>query len=214
MSVLEDATLSNDFNQIMRDMMENFSFYSGIVVTFSVLMLSISISNPMKGGFYVAWVLFSTVVRLIFLIMTNNITYNGNEKCKKGGLPGKLSNYDGGRNSIYILCFTLLYIWFPMFITNNVNWYLVWLIITCIAFDSMIKYTSQCVTSGLSIIGEMLGGATAGLFISGFMYYLGLSRFLFINSLNGNKEVCSVPKKQTYKCAVYKNGEIISSMKA
>jgi hypothetical protein len=36
-------------------------------------------------------------------------------------------------------------------------------------------------------------------------------KFLFYNELISNNLVCSVPKKQTFKCSVYKNGEIIST---
>ena len=35
--------------------------------------------------------------------------------------------------------------------------------------------------------------------------------FLFINQVSSNKEICSMPSAQTFKCSVYKNGELISS---
>ena len=212
-SPLEPQSFTNSMNQNLREIMENFSFYSGIAITFSILLLSISMASPMKGVFYVTWVLISTITRLAVLMMTSDGLFSS-DKCKKGGLPGNLSKYDGGRNSIYILCFTLFYVCFPMFITNNVNWYLLWLILSCITFDCIIKYTSGCVTSSIPIIGEIVGGSMYGLFVSGIMYYLGLSRFLFANNLGSNKEICSMPKKQTFRCSLYKNGEIISSVKA
>jgi hypothetical protein len=38
-------------------------------------------------------------------------------------------------------------------------------------------------------------------------------QLLFINELTSgsNKEVCSMPNKQTFKCSVYKNGELLGS---
>jgi len=39
----------------------------------------------------------------------------------------------------------------------------------------------------------------------------GLSNLLFFNDYSSNKEICTMPKKQTFKCAVYKNGELIGS---
>jgi hypothetical protein len=209
----EQLKPTNTINQNLREIMENFSFYSGIAITFSILLLSISMSNPMKGVFYVGWVLISTITRLGILMMTSDGSIIS-DKCKKGGLPGDLSKYDGGRNSIYTLCFTFFYVCFPMFITNNVNWYLLWLILSCITFDCIIKFTSGCVTSSISIIGEIVSGSMYGLLVSGIMYYLGLSRFLFANNSGSNKEICSMPKKQTFRCSLYKNGEIISSVKA
>ena len=199
-------------NEMMRDVLENFSFYSSVVITFSILLLSISISNPMKGAVYVGWVLIATTVRIILLMMTGSGNPSYSDKCKKGGLSGSLAQYDGGRNSIYILCFTFFYVCFPMFISQNINWYLVWVLLVYIVFDCVMKITSGCVTNSVLIIGEIFGGSLYGLFVSGVMYYLGLNKLLFVNDVSSNREVCSMAKKQTFKCAVYKNGEIISSI--
>jgi len=204
-------SFSEQINNDLRNSMETFSFYSGIAVTFSILLLSVSMANPMKGVLYIGWVMIATVVRLFVLMMTTDGILSMDEKCKRGGLPGELSKYDGGRNSIYILGFTLSYICFPMFIANNVNWYLLWLLLFVITFDCIIKFTSGCVKTTIVIIGEVVSGSMYGLFVAGIMYYLGLSKFLFINRTNSNKEVCNMPKKQTFRCNVVKNGEIIGS---
>ena len=39
----------------------------------------------------------------------------------------------------------------------------------------------------------------------------GLSGTLFSEDLVSDATICSMPSKQTFKCTVYKNGEIISS---
>jgi hypothetical protein len=204
-------SFSEQINNDLRNSMETFSFYSGIAVTFSILLLSVSMASPMKGVLYIGWVMIATVIRLFVLMMTTDGILGMDEKCKRGGLPGDLSKYDGGRNSIYILGFTLSYICFPMFIANNVNWYLFGLLLFIIGFDCIIKFTSGCVKTSIVIIGEVVSGSMYGLFVAGIMYYLGLSKFLFINRTNSNKEVCNMPKKQTFRCNVVKNGEIIGS---
>jgi hypothetical protein len=40
---------------------------------------------------------------------------------------------------------------------------------------------------------------------------LGLGDYLIFNEVSSTKEVCTVPKKQTFKCSVYKNGELVGS---
>ena len=35
--------------------------------------------------------------------------------------------------------------------------------------------------------------------------------FLYFNELGSNNVVCKRPSEQTFKCSVYKNGELISS---
>jgi hypothetical protein len=44
------------------------------------------------------------------------------------------------------------------------------------------------------------------------MYAGGSGKFLFFNETSNNTQVCSMPKKQTFKCAVYKNGELLSNI--
>ena len=198
-------------NAIVTDFLTNISAYSSIIVVFSIFIISLSIANPMKGIIYIGWVLISTITRIGFLMMVTEGKEPANETCKKGSLPGLLSNYDGGRNSIFILSFTFFYICFPMFISRNVNWYFVWILLVYVAFDSFYKMYNECFPDISILFGEIIGGSLYGLMVSGFMYFLKLTSFLFINNFGSNKEVCSVAGKQTFRCSVYKNGEIISS---
>ena len=204
-------TLSENINEVFTEVFTNISFYSSIIVTFSILIMSLSIASPMKGIIYVGWVLIATFLRFIVLLLSSNGTV-ANEKCKRGSLPGIIGNYDGGRNSIYVLCFSFFYVCFPMFISKNINWYLVWVLLVFIIFDCIVKYKYACIISPLVLIGEVLGGSIYGLSVSATMYFMGLSKFLFVNDVASNREVCSVAKNQTFKCAVYKNGEIISTI--
>jgi hypothetical protein len=204
-------SLSENINEVFTEVITNISFYSSIIITFSILTMSLSIASPLKGIIYVGWILIATFLRFIILLLFSSGIV-ANEKCKRGSLPGFLGNYDGGRNSIYVLCFTFFYICFPMFISLNINWYLVWMLLFFIVFDCIIKYMSACIISPIILIGEILGGSMYGLAVSATMYFMGLSKFLFVNDVSSNREVCSVAKNQTFKCSVYKNGEIISTI--
>ena len=53
-----------------------------------------------------------------------------------------------------------------------------------------------------------LGGVIAGLI----MYGSELKSYLYINEINTNKEVCSMPSKQQFKCKVYKDGTLVGNM--
>jgi hypothetical protein len=211
--IVEAAKLkSNGINEIMAEILNNMSYYSAVVIAFSVVLLSFAISNPMKGVIYIGWVLSATILRIIFMMMVSTGNKNIPENCKKGSLIGPLTEYDAGRNSIYILTFTLMYICFPMIISKNINWYILWLLVVYLIFDCIIKYRTTCIVDPLVYVGEIIGGSVGGLSVSSMMYYLGLNRFLFINDVGSGRQVCSVAKNQTFKCAVYKNGEIISTI--
>lgn len=207
------TTIKEETNKIVTDFLTNVSAYSSIVVVFSIFLISLSVANPVKGAIYIGWVLISTVVRICLLLMVTDGSRAEElpEVCKKGSIPGMLENYDGGRNSIYILCFTFFYVCFPMFISKNVNWYFVWALLVYIAIDCFYKMYNKCFLDISILFGEIIGGSLFGIIISGLMYFLKLTNYLFINNFGSNKEVCSVAGKQTFRCSVYKNGEIISS---
>ena len=57
-----------------------------------------------------------------------------------------------------------------------------------------------------------MGLASAGIIIM-LMYVGGSGNYLFYNETTtstGSGQVCSMPSKQTFKCQVYKNGELVS----
>ena len=54
------------------------------------------------------------------------------------------------------------------------------------------------------------GGIVATIVIT-IMVMLNLNKYLFFNELSSNKDVCSMPSKQTFKCSVYKNGELLAT---
>jgi len=44
------------------------------------------------------------------------------------------------------------------------------------------------------------------------MYAGGSGKFLFFNEVSSTMDKCSMPNNQTFKCSVYKNGELIGSV--
>ncbi len=60
-------------------------------------------------------------------------------------------------------------------------------------------------------INILLGAASAALIVS-LMYAGGSSKFLYsTGSLDPSSgERCSMPSEQTFKCSVFKNGELVS----
>ena len=65
-------------------------------------------------------------------------------------------------------------------------------------------------------MGELFLNVLLGLVVSGAavtsMYAGGSGKYLFFNEVSSNKEVCSQPKKQTFKCSLFRNGELISGI--
>jgi hypothetical protein len=78
-----------------------------------------------------------------------------------------------------------------------------------------VKKSLACVPGVFSsiVIGDLLSGIFLGALISGIiMYGTALKGYLYINEMNSNKEVCSMPSKQQFKCKVFKDGTLIGNL--
>ena len=72
------------------------------------------------------------------------------------------------------------------------------------------KLTNNCTPPLGVVAGGLIG------YILGYIYYsllksTGNEKMLYLNELQSNNVVCSKPSEQQFKCAVYKNGQLIST---
>ena len=77
--------------------------------------------------------------------------------------------------------------------------------------DTFVKQRSGCVDLSNVFVNVIVGFALSATLVCVMINSPGLSNLLFFNDYSSNKEICTMPKKQTFKCAVYKNGELIGS---
>ena len=75
----------------------------------------------------------------------------------------------------------------------------------------LVKITNGCISSSVNIMGDVVAGGGLGAAISALIYSSPISNYLFTNEVSSNNEVCSMPSKQTFKCSVYKNGELLTT---
>lgn len=192
------------------DLVNALSFFSPIIISCSILIFSIFSAAIGKGLFYLFWLLVSTAIRIGILWSipgTNPTPKFKNEICESGGfLP-----YDNSTYSTFVLCFTFFYFTTPMYISNNINYIIIIFFIAYIAFDILIKITNGCIGSSINLFGDVVGGGGLGAVISSIVYSSPISSYLFVNETSTTKEVCSMPSKQTFKCSVYKNGELLTT---
>ena len=76
----------------------------------------------------------------------------------------------------------------------------------------MIKFYKRCITTIADVSINMLAGLGLSALIVSLMYVGGSGQYLFFNEIASNKEVCSMPTKQTFKCQVYKNGTLVGNV--
>ena len=115
--------------------------------------------------------------------------------------------------SLFVLAFTITYLSIPMFQSNSINVVVFSLLIFYLCIDIGNKILRGCIkiqTDVPYILLELSFGSLFATMIVMLMQLGGSSKFLFYTDLQNNGVVCSRPKKQTMKCSVYKNGQLVN----
>lgn len=126
----------------------------------------------------------------------------------------QFTQYGNPTFSSFMFAFTIIYIMMPMFISGDVNFWIFGGLLAFFFMDTFIKIYKKCITKMSELfINILLGTASAALIVS-LMYAGGSKKFLFsgVDQTSSGAERCSMPSEQTFKCSVYKNGELIGGL--
>lgn len=194
------------------------SFFSPFILIFSIMIYSIIFQNY-KGFIYLAFIFALTFVRLcIYKAFNFKATKTeGRYAICDSVYTSIFSNTDnGGGNDTYslaIFSFTFFYICLPMYMYKNVNVVIVSAFIIGVLVEYTVKRVFKCINMMEAAVNFLIG-SLLGIVITVLLFRnKETQQLLFINELTSgsNKEVCSMPNKQTFKCSVYKNGELLGS---
>ena len=185
-----------------------FTFLSPLIIVVSLVGMSFLFQN-FKGFIYLGFLIAACLVRSFLFQSNANYTHNG--------LPQQCdtihyTNVGNNTFSIFVMTFTFFYICFPMFVNNSINWWLVASLLFYMVLDGGVKWYTGCLVNNFQIMMDILLGFTLGALIVSSMYFGGSGKYLFFNEVSTDKEVCSVSKNNTFKCSVYKNGELLGTM--
>ena len=97
-----------------------------------------------------------------------------------------------------------------MFIYNIYNVYVIAFLGIYLVVVVIYNHKDQCSSLNTSICNIIYGIVSVMLSVI-MLVSVGLSGTLFNEDLTSDATICSMPSKQSFKCTVYKNGEIISS---
>jgi len=216
MSELQNVLFNNTMNMI-----NSLSFYSPLIICVSIIVFSMFTATMEKAFVFFGWIFVITFLRIIvFKGIGPNLSDNNIPDICLTGVTEMFIPKDI-TYSTYILSFTLMYFLMPMILlssqsnTNVINYGVLAFFIAYIVLDLFIKKTLSCIPAFFSslVVGDILSGFFLGGIISGsIMYGTTLKSYLYINEINSNKEVCSMPSKQQFKCKIYKNGELVGNV--
>jgi hypothetical protein len=193
--------------------LSSLSFYSPIIISAGILILSIFSAAVEKGAFYMFWVAVATALRAFIMWKFGGVLDQALPAvCRLGDVvPFGTPTY-----STFILMFTAAYFIIPMVLLNNhshgesMNYSAITFFVAYVIFDLFIKSKYGCVKIvSASSMSDLLGGFGVGSLISTLLYSSSLKNMLFINEITSNADVCAMPSKQQFKCKLYKNGELV-----
>ena len=184
------------------------SFYSPIILATSLVGLSFVFQN-FKGFIYLGFLLGACVVReYIYRMAGSNPIINDRTICTSI----QYSKYGNPTFSAFVFAFTIMYLSLPMFANDSVNFWVFSSILVYFCLDMFIKIYKGCILKMGDLFLNVLFGVFSSALIVSLMWTGGSGKYLFFNEVSSNKEICSQPKEQTFKCSLFKDGTLVGSI--
>lgn len=176
----------------------------------AVFMLMTSMFNGDVKGF--VW-LGCVIVGIVIVLFLGNSRPFKSEIVDCQSAPAVIDLFSKFPNlsvSTFFIVFTLTYLIWPMYQNKDWNYYVIVGFLAMLVTDTLFKLRNCTKPIGI------FAGFTIGAFLSLLSYMIirtaGGDKLLYYNTITSNNIYCSRPKKQQFKCYVYKNGEIISTL--
>jgi hypothetical protein len=195
-------------------------FNSPLILAIGVTGMSFIFQN-FNGFVYLGFLLVACIIRgfsYAYLVDTPSSKKIGGEVPMTGGNDPNIcgaitySPYGNPTFSSFVFAFTIMYLSLPMFSHGAPNYWVFSSLVTYFLVDMFLKLYKGCIVSyGDLFLNVLLGTAFAAAFVTA-MYAGGSGRYLLFNEVASNREICTQPKTQTFKCNLYKNGELVSAL--
>ena len=191
------------------NMLQLLSLIAPVLLCFFLVMSSLFNQN-IKGVIYLAGVLMASVINLFLMNQLQSPKLEDAAfNCNLLELP-YMTEFNSPSSSSLFIAFTVAYLVLPMFYNNQMNYILLGSLLCLFGLDTVTQVTNKCTTMAGSIFGALLG------FLLGAVWYsifkaAGYESLLYFDELVSNNVSCSRPSTQTFRCKVFKNGELISS---
>ncbi len=191
------------------NMLELIAILSPILLGFFLIMVSL-FNQDVKGLVYLSGVLIASVINIFLMnIIKNNKEPAQSSVCDIIALPF-IGAYNSPCTSSMFIAFTIAYLVLPMQYNNQMNYAVLITLLLMLAVSSVTKVLKKCTTYGGTVLGTLVGLVMGTVWYSIF-HMSGYDSLLYFDELKSNNVQCSRPSKQSFKCSVYKNGQLISS---
>lgn len=205
------STISNNGNMPLKffqpsNIIVFMSFFSPVILAICIVASSFVFQN-VKGLVYLGFLIAACVLRdYTYMLNGANPTFNDRTICTSV----QYSKYGNPSFSAFVFAFTICYLSVPMFTSGNVNYWVFSALLSYFFIDMFVKIYKNCVVRMSDLFINVLSGSVIGILICVLMYMGKSGSYLFFN--DEEDTINQTPSSQTFKCAVYKNGELISNI--
>ena len=203
---MSELSQESGFTLSIPEGMHFLTLSSPFFIVFFFVMNSIVNSNIQGFIYLVGLVILFGIVK-IFQNTVLQTYYSSNKFCtiiqqNFGTHPSFISGLYG---------YTILYILLPMIQQKTINLSLILVLLLLFLVDTIVRFYNQCTTMGFWVAGLVVGLVVA------IMWYTILKSskndgLLYYNNSLSNKQSCSRPSKEKFKCSVYQNGELLKTL--
>ena len=203
---MSELSQESGFTLSLPEGMHFLTLSSPFFIVFFFVMNSIVNSNIQGFIYLVGLVILFGIVK-IFQNTVLQTYYSSNKFCtiiqqNFGTHPSFISGLYG---------YTILYILLPMIQQKTINLSLILVLLLLFLVDTIVRFYNQCTTMGFWVAGLVVGLVVA------IMWYTILKSskndgLLYYNNSLSNKQSCSRPSKEKFKCSVYQNGELLKTL--
>ena len=190
------------------NILQFFAAISPILLAFCLLLISL-FNSDIKGMVYLGGILIACLINL-FLLNTLKVK---SEKmipayCNLIEFPFNLNEYISPAFNSMFIAFTLAYLYMPMAYISGINYPVLIFVSSLMVLDGGTKWMGGCTNFGGIALGTLVGFVLGLLWFITF-YSTGHEDLLFFNAEPSNNVVCARPSKQSFRCKVFRNGEVI-----
>jgi hypothetical protein len=120
--------------------------------------------------------------------------------------------------SVFLIAYTFVYLLMPMIYAKNINYAIIFLFVAFYLGDVLGRKFIQIpgvIMQNMNPVGVTIGtlcGVVYGIICFFIIYKAGDKYLYFSTSKSSTGEYCSKPANQQFKCNVYKNGQLISTI--
>lgn len=191
------------------NMFQFLAFISPFLLAFTFILIGFMNYEPIKPLLYLG----SLTMTMFLVVGLLKFSVSGRQPKIPSALCGvwNMSDaYNRPSMSTYFITFTLFYLFVPMLISNNFNYFLFTFILLILASDSVSKFMNECIHIKGWIIALVTGGLFGSLISFG-IHHLD-PNLLFFGDYKTNNVMCSKPSNKKFVCSVYKNGQLIKNL--